>query len=89
MQAVSIKLPDELLGRSTILAKSLAITRSDLIRQALEHEIARLEKHQIQQQLVKASKALASSHKETEAEPWIGLDTSLGIEEEAVWWKTQ
>lgn len=85
MQAVSIKLPDELLGRSTRLAESLEITRSDLIRQALEHEIIRQEKKLIQQKLREASKVLASS----EIEAWAELDTDLGIDEEAPWWKTQ
>jgi metal-responsive CopG/Arc/MetJ family transcriptional regulator len=90
MQTISIKLPDELLGQSTRLAQRLAMTRSDLIRLALEHEVRRQEKRLRREQLREAAKVLASSSvAEPEAAYWVELDTDLGIGEEAPWWKNQ
>lgn len=89
MQTISIKLPDELLLRSTRLAQSLAITRSDLIRLALEHEVLRQEKHLRQQQLREAAQVLAAGVAETETVYWVELDTDLGLDEEIPWWKNQ
>lgn len=90
MQTISIKLPDELLGQSTRLAQQLAMTRSDLIRLALEHEIRRQEKHLRRKQLREAANVLASSAvAEPEAAYWVELDTDLGIDEETPWWKNQ
>ena len=39
MTAISLKLPDELAEESKALAEQLGITRTELIRQALRHEL--------------------------------------------------
>lgn len=46
MIAISLKLPDELVEASTRLADRLGITRTELIRQALRHELARIQQQQ-------------------------------------------
>ncbi|HGG58788.1 MAG TPA: ribbon-helix-helix protein, CopG family [Gammaproteobacteria bacterium] len=86
MRTISIKLPDDLLGRSTRLAKTLSMTRSDLVRRALEREIRLQEKRMIQQKLREAANALNATG--LTKEPWAELDTDLGIEEETPWWET-
>lgn len=40
VSAISIKLPDDLLSESTHVAEEMGLSRSELIRQALIHEIA-------------------------------------------------
>ena len=39
MAAISLKLPDDLAEESKALAERLGITRTELIRQALRHEV--------------------------------------------------
>jgi metal-responsive CopG/Arc/MetJ family transcriptional regulator len=46
MITISLKLPDELVEASTRLADRLGITRAELIRQALRHELARIQQQQ-------------------------------------------
>ena len=44
MMAISLKLPDELVKESTRLADRLGITRAEFIRQAVRHELLRLQR---------------------------------------------
>ncbi len=43
MAAISLKLPDNLAQESKIISEKIGITRTELIRQALRHEIDRIE----------------------------------------------
>jgi metal-responsive CopG/Arc/MetJ family transcriptional regulator len=88
MIALSIKLPEDLARRSGNLAKRLGITRSELIRLALLHEIeqaeARLERRAMAESLA-AMGADASERAESEALDR-ALDEPLPSEEEN-WWQ--
>ena len=44
MTAISLKLPDELARKSTKVAEKMGISRAELIRVALEHELADISK---------------------------------------------
>ena len=44
MTAISLKLPDELARKSTKVAEKMGISRAELIRVALEHELAHISK---------------------------------------------
>jgi len=44
MTAISLKLPDELARKSTKAAEKMGISRAELIRVALEHELADISK---------------------------------------------
>ena len=88
MVALSIKLPEELATRSRRLAKKLGISRSELIRLALEHELeqveARLERREMAASLA-AMGADRSALEESEALDR-ALDERLPPEEEG-WWQ--
>lgn len=43
MAAISLKLPDDLAQESKIIAEKIGITRTELIRQALRHELDTIE----------------------------------------------
>ncbi|GMR09000.1 MAG: hypothetical protein BMS9Abin26_2012 [Gammaproteobacteria bacterium] len=43
MTAISLKLPDELARESKTIADKIGITRTELIRQALRHELDEIE----------------------------------------------
>lgn len=43
MAAISLKLPDNLAQESKTVSEKMGITRTELIRQALRHEIDRIE----------------------------------------------
>ncbi len=80
MVALSIKLPKDLAEMSRQVARRLGITRSELIRQALVHEIeqvkARLERGAMAASL-RAMTGTAAAIRENEAHvmlsPWDGL----------------
>ena len=46
MKLMSLKLSDQIFARSTEIAKKLGISRMAFVRQAVEHEIERIEKRQ-------------------------------------------
>lgn len=48
MMAISLQLPDELVEQSTRHASQLGISHAEFIRQALRHEIARVQQQQDQ-----------------------------------------
>ena len=84
MKALSIKLPEDLAEQSRQVARRLGITRSELIRQALVHEIdqvqARLERRAMAQSL----HGMTGSSDETEALDR-ALDETLPGEKKG-WW---
>ena len=46
MTAISMNIPDELAMQSTSMAKKLGMSRTAFIRQALQHELQRVERQQ-------------------------------------------
>jgi len=58
MTAISLKLPDELARKSTKVAEKMGISRAELIRVALEHELADIGKRLERADMVKAVEAM-------------------------------
>jgi metal-responsive CopG/Arc/MetJ family transcriptional regulator len=87
MLAISLKLPDDLVAESNRLAEHLGITRTELIRQALRHELQRIRRQQEQQAIAASLRAMRDDPNylaETES-----LDERLGDtlpEDEEEWW---
>ena len=87
MKSMSLKLSDQIFAQSAETAKKLGISRMAFVRQAVEHEIERIEK---QQEL----EAMASSLAAIKAKPeywrdsteWQNLPDPIP-ESDAVWWK--
>jgi metal-responsive CopG/Arc/MetJ family transcriptional regulator len=58
MTAISLKLPDELARQSTKAAEKMGISRTELIRVALEHELADISKRLEREDMAKALVAM-------------------------------
>ena len=58
MTAISLKLPDELARKSTQAAEKMGISRTELIRVALEHELATISKRLERADMAKAIEAM-------------------------------
>ena len=58
MTAISLKLPDELARKSTKAAERMGISRTELIRVALEHELAVISKRLEREDMAKAIEAM-------------------------------
>jgi len=58
MTAISLKLPDELALKSTQAAEKIGISRTELIRVALEHELAAIDKRLERADMAKAFEAM-------------------------------
>ena len=58
MTAISLKLPDELARKSTKVAEKMGISRAELIRVALEHELADINKRLERADMAKAVEAM-------------------------------
>ena len=58
MTAISLKLPDELARQSTKAAEKMGISRTELIRVALEHELAAIGKRLERANMAKAFEAM-------------------------------
>jgi metal-responsive CopG/Arc/MetJ family transcriptional regulator len=58
MTAISLKLPDELARQSTKAAEKMGISRTELIRVALEHELADISKRLEREDMAKALEAM-------------------------------
>ncbi len=88
MTAISLKLPDELARESTQAAEMLGISRTELIRVALEHELAAISKHLERADMAKAIEAMRedTDYGRVCAELDQGLMESLPNEPEN-WWQ--
>lgn len=88
MSAISIKLPDEMAAESMKVAEELGITRSELIRQALNHEIesfkAQKERNAMAEafQVMKREAAYVTESSDIES----GFSNDLPDEKDE-WWK--
>jgi len=58
MAAISLKLPDELARKSAQAAEQMGISRTELIRVALEHELAAISKRLERADMAKANEAM-------------------------------
>ena len=58
MTAISLKLPDDLARKSTKAAQKMGISRTELIRVALEHELADISKRLERADMAKAIEAM-------------------------------
>ena len=84
MIALSIKLPEDLAEQSRRVARELGITRSELIRQALVHEIDHIQAGLERRAMAQSLQAMAAASREAEA-----LDRALDEmlpEETEGWW---
>jgi metal-responsive CopG/Arc/MetJ family transcriptional regulator len=70
MTAISLKLPDELARQSTKAAEKMGISRTELIRVALEHELAAIGKRLERANMAKAFEAM---RKDSEYEQESGI----------------
>ena len=87
MTAISLKLPDELARQSTKAAEKMGISRTELIRVALEHELAAIGKRLERADMAKAFEVMRKDS-EYERESRIldqGLMETLPNESEN-WW---
>ncbi len=88
MTAISLKLPDEMIRESKELAEKIGISRSELIRQALQHELEHIKAGLQRAEMAKALEAMRSDEAylaDSEA-----LTQGLGIkltDEEDAWWQ--
>jgi metal-responsive CopG/Arc/MetJ family transcriptional regulator len=58
MAAISLNLPDELARQSKVVAEKIGISRTELIRLALEHELADINKRLERTAMTKAFEAM-------------------------------
>ena len=58
MAAISLKLPDKLAQQSAKAAEKIGISRTELIRIALEHELAAINKRLEREDMAKAFEAM-------------------------------
>ena len=88
MTAISLNLPDELVRTSTQVAEKIGISRTELIRVALERELATISKRLERADMAKAFEAMREDS-DYERESTIldqGLMDSLPNEPEN-WWQ--
>ena len=84
MIALSIKLPEDLAKQSRRVARKLGITRSELIRQALVHEIDQVEAGLERRAMAQSLRAIAGISREAEGLDR-AFDEALPGEKEG-WW---
>ena len=88
MTTLSIVLPDYLANESKKVAKKLGVSRTQLIRQAISHELKTLNAQFEQKAMVNSVLAMKRSQeylKESE-EITEGLNSILPTEEKKAWW---
>ena len=88
MTAISLKLPNDLAQESKSIADKIGITRTELIRQALRHELDEIEARLERDAMAKALKAMSDDSayiQESEA-VYEGLNEALP-EEPKNWWQ--
>jgi metal-responsive CopG/Arc/MetJ family transcriptional regulator len=88
MIALSIKLPTQLAEQSQVVAKKLGITRSELIRRALIHEIEEAEAGMERRSMAESFVAMQANTSEVEASQALdhAFDEPLPVEADG-WWR--
>ena len=88
MAAISLKLPEDLARTSKEIAEKIGLTRAELIRQALRHELAAIEARLEKAAMAEALQAM--SHDAAYCQESETLDEGLADsirEEPDQWWK--
>lgn len=87
MSAISVKLPDSLLQESTQIAEEMGLSRSELIRLALVHEITHFKAAKERQAMAESLRAMKqdSNYLTQSDELDAGLNDVLPPETEQ-WW---
>jgi metal-responsive CopG/Arc/MetJ family transcriptional regulator len=88
MAAISLKLPDDLARESKEIADKIGITRTELIRRALRHELAYIEARLERDAMAKALRAMRNDP--AYVREGRALDDGLGEplpEEPERWWE--
>ena len=90
MAAISLNLPDDLAQESKMVAEQIGITRTELIRQALRHELDQIKARMERLAMAEAIQAMKQDPeylRESE-ELDAGLTEALPNEKDA-WWQKQ
>ena len=88
MAAISLNLPDGLAQESKAVAEKIGITRTELIRQALRHELDKVEARIERAAMAEAFKTMRddSSYIQESEALYEGLPESLPVETDN-WWQ--
>jgi predicted transcriptional regulator len=86
MKSVSLRLSEQLISQSADIAAKLGISRMAFIRQAIEHEIERVQKNRELDAMKASLKAMkANPDYWVHQEEWQDTASTLPPEEE-IWW---
>ncbi|MGF1546418.1 MAG: ribbon-helix-helix protein, CopG family [Thiotrichales bacterium] len=88
MAAISINLPDDLANEAKRLAERIGVSRTELIRSAVKHEIEALKAQLEREEIRKAFKHMRvdSNYRGESNNLDEGLNTPL-VDEEDNWWR--
>ena len=88
MTAISLKLPDDLARESKSIADSIGISRTELIRRALRHELNEVKSQLEREAMAQAFKIMRDdpAYQQESEELDAGLDEILPGEADG-WWK--
>jgi len=88
MTAISLRLPDDLARQSKEIAEKIGISRTELIRVALEHELANIRKQMERNDMAKALQAMREDpdYRQEVSDLDEGLDFELP-EDLDRWWQ--
>jgi metal-responsive CopG/Arc/MetJ family transcriptional regulator len=88
MTAISLRLPDDLARQSKEVAEKIGISRTELIRVALEHELANIRKQMERNDMAKALQAMRDDpdYRREVSDLDEGLDNELP-EDMDCWWQ--
>lgn len=90
MIAISLKLPDELAEESKRLAAQIGISRTELIRVALQHEMESIRRRQEQEAMAATLAAMSQDPAYMEESRLLDetLSERLADDSEEDWWQT-
>jgi predicted transcriptional regulator len=90
MTAISMNLPDELAVQSSSMAKQLGMSRTAFIRQALQHELQRVERQQDEAAIAADLRRLADNRTYmAESEAIEAGFNDLPEDDAECWWTTR
>jgi len=88
MIAVSLKLPNDLAEESKRLAEQIGITRTELIRQALQHELDRIKRQMEHEAMAASFRAMRQSNEYLKEAETLDDEFSECLPDESeAWWK--
>jgi len=88
MTAISLKLPDKLAQESKAIAETIGISRTELIRQALRHEVDEIKARLERAEMAKALKTMSTDmdYVQESESVYKGLEEKIPEEPEN-WWQ--